>query len=145
MSWHRKLLKVVNGIDHPSDIVYTSPNDNTITRGLGRMDITGRELLRYNQVRDEEYTYVPHGLERMKLSGTEFSIYFLLLIRIDKNDRVEVSYNELAEKANISRRTAIRALAGLEEHGLVKRVKQSAEDGSLLKNAYEIYRPIETE
>lgn len=97
--------------------------------------------LKYKQVRNEKYTNVPHGLEKMNMSGAAFAIYLAFLRYIQPDDRVELSYSEISDRTGISRRTAIRALGELEEHGLVSRVKQTDENGGLARNAYLIYRP----
>lgn len=118
---------------------------NNLTLGGWNVELNGRKLVVKAEAGDSEFTYIPPGLEQFPLSGNEFSVYFVLLMSIGNDDRAEVSYSELAERTNTTRRTAIRALAGLEERGLVKRVKQAGDNGSLLKNAYEVYRPVSEE
>lgn len=98
-------------------------------------------IITYKEKGGKGYSRIPHGLERCNLTGNGFSLYFYLLKNINKENLVEVSYNEIANHLNITRKTAMNSLEVLIENGLIKRIKRTGDDGSCLSNAYEIYKP----
>lgn len=122
---------------HPI-ICYNHSSDINDTRG----DIVNdRRLITYSEKGGDDYTNIPWGIERFDLTFKEFTLYFLLIQNINQTNMAEISFNEIASRLQITRRTAIRAMASLEKNRLVRKVHNTDEKGSRLSNAYEVYRP----
>ncbi|SEK77491.1 Sugar-specific transcriptional regulator TrmB [Paenibacillus sp. cl141a] len=81
------------------------------------------------------------GVEKMGLSGSEFSTYLYLMQNIQSDNLSEVSYTEIADHLGINRRTAINAIQALTDKGLIKKYIGDEANGGRATNVYELYRP----
>lgn len=84
---------------------------------------------------------IDHPEDCPPLTTTELAV-FIVLCRYGNNDGSAFpSYQKIADGARCSRRAAIRAVARLEEVGLLKKKSQFSESGDATSNLYEIYLP----
>lgn len=81
------------------------------------------------------------GVEKMGLSGSEFSTYLYLMQNIQSDNLSEASYTEIADNLGINRRTAIKAIQALTDKGLIKKYIGEEANGTRAANMYELYHP----
>lgn len=88
---------------------------------------------------DNDYTLIPESMIVADITASEFAVLSALLYFARSGDTCEASQSDIADIANVSPKTARRALNNLRAKGIVTWEHQQNVDGGNTVNIYTIH------